>query len=194
MLKQSLCSLALAGSLQAVGLAQTTSANLNVVGQPFVLLTPGSLSFGTVTLTGNNILARHPLAASSWTINDRSGDGRGWRLKLRGTNFTRTAGPSVGPGVTTTIPISNLGYAGSGVSFSGTGNTIDVANAYNVPGSLNNIQVATADTIVIQTSANGQGMGRATINWPTSAISLDLPYNLAAGSYSATLTLTVDDL
>lgn len=143
-----------------------------------VVLTGGALAIGTVnnfsypstTLNGSAVNLTSSFAVP---VTDPTGSGAGW-------NLTAQIGTLTTGGVTPrTIAASNHTLTGASVSgVTGTGPTNAIPYPMAIP----------TTTAKIYNAALNTGMGQSTI---TLATQLAVPANTYAGSYSATLTISI---
>jgi len=183
MFKKAITRTAILATAAAIALAAATSAAAaNVTATATV--TAGTLSLSTsatpsvsVTLDGTD---KTPTYTLPMTVNDATGSGTGWNVTVTSTTFTSGA------------PVHTLSTSASSV----TGVTSTCAGGTTCTNPTNSIgypltvpAAGTAPTAVkLFNAAANSGMGRFTV---TPSISVSVPGNSFAGTYSSTVTVAV---
>ncbi len=183
--------LMLASFLMLSMLVIPMSLNLSAVqaadGTGEVILTGGSLSISVpanVTYSGvtiDGLVDKSSTATFNFSVTDATGSGAGWKVKLFSTVMT-SATPH-------TIAAVNHTFKSSGsVVFVSTDTGVAATNSITTPptGTLPTV-VGSAATLF--DAAVDTGMGKSTITVNTA---LNVPLTAYAGTYTATITLSVE--
>jgi hypothetical protein len=162
------CSAALAGSI-------TATATVNGAGS--LGLSHGTTaSIGTVTIDGSDQSVAFTLPLS---ITDARGNGSGWNATITSTSFTDGSGHTLAASASSVSNVTVACVNGG----SCTNPTNAVTYGLSVPAG------ATAPTAVkLFNAAANTGMGRFTV---TPSVSVSVPGNVFAGTYSSTVTVAV---
>lgn len=166
-------------TLASVGssLAGVVTTSAGVTAGPFDVLTPASVTFGTVALDGTDKVATGSLGASR--VKDASGAGQGWKLQMSGTLFARADGK--------TLPASALSVTGVAVQkVAGSDPRSSISYGSNAavavplgPG---------ASPVSVYNADVGTGMGSFDV---TPTLALAIPAETYAGTYSSNVTITL---
>lgn len=145
------------------GTVEITGGNLSIV--------PQAITFEGVTLSG---AAQSGIAGSTtaWTVTDPTGTGAGWTVTIQAGDFEKTTDP------TKTIPASG---------FKASLSDIDTI-AGNAPPTSSLAGASLDQEQVLVSAAAGEGMGTYKV---TPTFTLDVPVDTYAGTYEATVTLTI---
>jgi hypothetical protein len=154
-------------------LAAVVTTTAGVGAGAFDLTAPASVAFPSVTLDGTNKVASVSLGTSR--VKDASGAGQGWKLQMSGTTFARADGKA--------LPADALSVTSVGVAkVAGKDPRNSVSSTVAVP--LGN-GVAPATVFYADV---GTGMGTFDL---TPNLSLSVPAETYAGTYSSNLTITL---
>jgi WxL domain surface cell wall-binding len=164
-------------ALSAVALAGTITASANVTGAGSLGLSHGSTaSIGAITLDGTDQSASYSIPLS---ITDARGNGSGWNGTITSTAFEDGSGHNLGNTASSMTGVSSSCVSG--------GSCTAPTNSVNYP--LTVPAGTTAPTAVkFFNAAASTGMGRFTV---TPSISVSVPGNAYAGTYSSTVTVAV---
>jgi hypothetical protein len=164
----------------------------------------GSVSLGTVTLTGYNAYTESN--NDIITAVDATGSGGGWNLTASATGFTTTSGPSGNCSSTTPCTLENveLSYNGDSAPTTGadpstscdSGSTCTDNSAYCTSGASLSYPIAlssTAADICAYSSSNGMGAVNLSSMWWLSipGNTYSSPYAGSGATFSSTITLTL---
>lgn len=164
-------------SLLLVGpaLAETTSTTVSVTGGTRTLSVPATTTaFTAVEINGTS---QPTTTALDFTVSDFTGTGAGWAVTASATQF---AGSGTAAGKT--LPVNSLSLSASAVT------PQDDAVAGPTGAAAANLDDSTDKTISSADGATDQGMGEYD---HSGTLTLTVPGNVFAGSYSSTITLTV---
>jgi len=158
------------------GQASAASTNVGVTGTPLAVgeLTVGS--FAAVILNGRT---QSTFAnVNSFTVEDPTGTGAGWRVTMKATPFTNAAGD--------TLPTGSLSVTAPSVAKIDAGSS-DLTTITPSGGTLD-----TDLGTVILNAAGGGGMGSYTVAFGADALNLNLlPKYVKSGTYNSTITVTI---
>ena len=139
----------------------------------------GVLTIPPVTLDGTDQAVTYSFPI---TVIDATGTGNGWNLTITSTTFTGTIN-----GVTRTFPTSASVITGGSSACAAGSTCVTATNSVAFP--LTIPAAATAPTAVKLFNATANtGMGKITV---TPSVSVTVPGNAFAGSYSSVITLAV---
>lgn len=171
--------LAIGGSVAAF--ADGPSATVAVTGTANVTESgPTTVQGSAVTLDGTNKTSTYTMDIA---VNDNTGTGSGWNLTITSTQF------STGDCTTTGHNLATTASQISGVAMveNGTGTYTDPTNAITYPKTIP--AACTAPTAIkFFNAAANTGLGQFKI---TPSVSIAIPANTYAGTYSSTVTLAV---
>lgn len=163
-------------ALTGTALADTANVTATVTGGSLAEATSATPSF-SVTLDGTDQTASYTLPI---TLTEARGTGAGWNLTVTSTQFT------TGGGTPKTLSTS-ASSIGSVASACATGTCTNPTNSVGYP-----VAVPAGSTpptaVKFFNAAANTGMGKFTI---TPTVSVAVPANTYAGSYSSTVTLAV---
>ena len=161
--------------LAAVATAATITATATVTGAGSVSLASGATTSLASTLDGTDQTVTYQLPL---TVVDARGTGGGWNLTITSTTFT-TGTRSLAPNASSLTTVASACNAGSTCTNPTSSITLPVA----VPAA------TTAPTAVkFFNSAAYTGMGSFTV---TPTVSVSIPGNAYAGTYTSTVTVAV---
>ena len=163
--------LLLAGVGSAAGGNITTTGG--VVGGALTLSNAASANLNT-TLTGLDLIVSGDLGQS--TVSDATGSGAGWNLTVTATTFKNAANKTLATDALTITGVTVVKNAGKNPTNS-IGYPVTVPMGANAP-----------TAVKFYSSAANSGMGKFTI---TPNVSLDVPADTYAGSYSSTITISI---
>lgn len=164
-------------ALAAAAVAGTITASASVTGAGSLGLSHGATaSVSAVTLDGTDQTASYTIPLS---ITDARGNGSGWNGTITSTTFTDASSHTLSTTASSMTAVSSSCVAG--------GTCTNPTNAISYP--LTVPAGATAPTAVkFFNAAANTGMGRFTV---TPSISVSVPGNAYAGTYSSTVTVAV---
>ena len=145
-----------------------------------VVLTAGTLSlsaptvgnFGTVTLDGS--AKTTSATVSTFSVNDARGSGAGWNVTVQATQFTMTGH---------TLPMGSIAMPAPTVAKAdATSNAVPSITA-------GPYVIDSASAVKISSAAVDSGMG--SYNFTSGNLTLTIPANAYAGTYSSTVTVSV---
>jgi len=164
-------------ALSAAALAGTITASASVTGAGSLGLSHNaSATVSAVTIDGTDQSATWSIPLS---ITDARGNGSGWNATITSTSFNDGAGHSLATTASSMTGVTSSCVAG--------GTCTNPTNSETYP--LTVPAAATAPTAVkFFDAAANTGMGRFTV---TPSISVSVPGNVYAGTYSSTVTVAV---
>lgn len=166
--------LALSLAVPSAAMADTSSSG-DVIGSTLDLTAPGNANWAAgVTLNGLDQTASVSIPT---TLNDSRGTGTGWNMTITSTQFTKGGGK--------VLPADASRITGV-TSTCDNGSTCTAANnsvgyPLTVPA-----DVSAPDAVKFFNAASTTGMGKFTV---TPSVSVSVPANSYAGTYTSTLTL-----
>lgn len=178
--------LATGGSAITAAFADTPVAQVAVNGAANVTEQgPANVSATAVTLNGNDLHATYTLSIA---VNDNTGTGNGWSLTITSTQFDtagaacQTGGHTLNTGasmITSVVPAVNGSGTYTNPSNSISNTSLGIPAGCPSPG---------PTAVKFFNAAVGSGMGQFTI---TPTVSIAIPANSYAGTYSSTVTLAI---
>ena len=168
------------GALATVGLAggahaATDTTSVAVTGGSTTLSAPAFGDFPGVTLNGS--AQTRTASVGSWSVNDASGTGDGWEVSVSASALETSGGtPVTMSGATLTLTAPTVAATDS----SNTATAPDVAGGDILAGT---VKVADADA--------GEGLGAWSFAQGASHLSLGVPADARAGTYTSTITTTL---
>jgi hypothetical protein len=158
----------------AGAMADTTSSG-DVIGSTLDLAAPGAADWAAgVTLNGLDQAATFSVPT---TLNDKRGTGNGWNMTITSTRFTKSDGKKL-PADASAITAVSSACAGGATC---TDPTNSVGYPLTVPA-----DVTSPDPVKFFNADLDTGMGKFTV---TPTVSVSVPANSYAGTYTSTLTL-----
>ena len=149
------------------------AASVVLTGGTLTLTTPAVGNFGGVTLNGS---AQSTTATmGTFTVTDARGTGVGWNVTVQGTQFTMAGH---------TLPMNSISMPAP-----------TVANIDSTSGSTPSITtgpylIDNASAVKI-TSAAADGTGMGSYTYTPGSLTLSIPANAYAGTYTSTVTVSV---
>jgi hypothetical protein len=166
--------LALSLALPAGAMADTSSTG-DVIGSTLDLTAPGSADWAAgVTLDGQDQTATFTIPT---TLNDKRGTGDGWNMTITSTRFTKAGGKMLADDASAITTVSSACAAGATCT--------DPTNAVGYPLTVPADETS-PDAVKVFNAASDTGMGKFTV---TPSVSVSVPANSYAGTYTSTLTL-----
>jgi putative surface cell wall-binding protein len=164
-------------AVSAAALAGTITASASVTGAGSLGLSHGTTaSVPSITLDGTDQTASYTLPLS---ITDARGTGSGWNATVTSTTFSDGSGHSLATSASSVTGVTSSCVAG--------GTCTNPTNSITYPLTVPAGSTAPAAVKLFDAAANS-GMGRFTV---TPAISISVPGNAYAGTYSSTVTVAV---
>jgi hypothetical protein len=166
--------LALSLVVPASAMADTSSSG-DVIGSTLDLTSPVSADWvAGVTLNGLDQAATFTIPT---TLNDKRGTGDGWNMTITSTRFTKSGGKSFAADASAITAVSSA--CANGATCTDPDNV--VGYPLTVPA-----DVTSPDPVKFFNADADTGMGKFTV---TPSVSVSVPANSYAGTYTSTLTL-----
>ena len=163
--------LATAGSAQAA----TDTTSVAVTGAPASLSAPTFGDFSGVTLNGS--AQTQTASVSNWSVNDSSGTGAGWEVSMSASALqTADATPVTMSGATLTLAAPTVAAT-------------DASNASTAPTVLGGNLAGS--TVKVADANSGTGLGSWDFTQAAGHLTLGVPANAKAGTYTSTITTTL---
>jgi hypothetical protein len=155
------------------GTAMAATSTVVLTGGSLAISTPTVANFGGVTLNGT----AQPTTASmgTFTVTDSRGTGVGWNVTVQATQFTMTGH---------TLPMNSISMPAPTVA------KID-ATSGNTPSITTGPYLIDNASAVKITSAAADGTGMGSYTFTPGALTLSIPANAYAGTYTSTVTVSV---
>ena len=176
----------LAGSAALLaGLAPSASAADSVTQSVTAGTRTASVTALDLAAVGYSHLAQTPTGTMTLTADDSTGANNGWNVTILTSAFVWTAGGG-GASTGTNIPAANFSLTSAAGSVMTAGQAVDATNGPKVP---ETSPVGTLDSARKVTQANA-AFGNGTYTQAL-GVSLAIPAQSAAGTYTGTLTTTI---
>ncbi len=174
------------GSIVTLADSGTGAANVSGTGSPSELIS-ASPTTTSITLNGTNQTLTNTLVLA---VTDATGSGNGWNLTLSATNFSGSGTFNGGTPTAESLATSGtLSITNVTVSCNSGGTCTNPTSTFTYPGSVAITTAATSPIPVkFYNAATGTGMGKFVVE-PT--LTIAVPANAYATTYSSTITLTV---
>lgn len=172
------------------------AGSVTVVGGGIMLEAPATLTFGSITLNGQNQSLRDTTANDdTYVVNDASGSSLGWNVTASATQFTCSATCSIGTDKLPTTAFTangstSLATATTAPTAACTGGTTGCTPAVAPSSSAISYPVTLTGTAKIFQAKAGTGMGSNTIS--NSEWWLAIAPNTVPGTYTSTITLATN--
>ena len=142
---------------------------------------PASVTASSVTLDGTDKTATYTMNIA---VADNTGTGNGWHVTIDSTQFS--TGVSCGTGHTLSGGASKV--TGATFTHNGTGTYTDPTNSVNYTSLTVPAGCPSTGAVELFNAASNSGLGQFTI---TPAVSISIPANTYAGTYTSTVTLGI---